>query len=332
MNFITRFFIYAPFVLFVVLAAGVSFFWFAEARALSGHLDRLNGRPAMPGVTLRFSSKKIEGFPFRLDAIFRHFDIEVATSHGPSHWQSEDFAFHRLTYDAGKTLFEAAGRQSLSWTDEMGVSHSTSFSAGSLHASSHESDGRLQRFDLVGAAIEAPTLSAALVSFHERRSRNNAIELFLETYGVRGRSLSRVPLGGEIEHFRASGRAVPELALAALEEGRDDWPHALRVAENAAGKLAIDSFEIAFGPLHASGGGTLNLDTAARPQGSLRLSFEQSDALMGRIRSANDQGVAAALLSNSQKAGSTGASIVVTAGDGVITVGSRRIGSLEPVF
>ena len=76
MTYSSRFFLYAPLALFLVLAAGVSANWWIVARALSDKLDSLNGRPAMPGVILTFSAKQISGFPFNLDVVFHDFRIE----------------------------------------------------------------------------------------------------------------------------------------------------------------------------------------------------------------------------------------------------------------
>lgn len=83
MKYSSRFFLYAPLVLFLALATGVGVYWWTVADALSRKLDSLNGRPSVPGVTMYFSSKKISGFPFNLDVVFQDFRIEVATDHGP---------------------------------------------------------------------------------------------------------------------------------------------------------------------------------------------------------------------------------------------------------
>src|SRR5262252_3464129 len=103
MSLTNRFFIYAPFALFVVLALGLSIRWFSDASAFSARLDKLNGHQLAPGVRLHFLSKQISGFPFRLDAVFKNLEIDIETPHGPSSWKTDDFALHRLTYGAEKT-------------------------------------------------------------------------------------------------------------------------------------------------------------------------------------------------------------------------------------
>ncbi|HEY0301368.1 MAG TPA: DUF2125 domain-containing protein, partial [Rhizomicrobium sp.] len=82
MKYSSRFFLYAPLALFLVLAAGAGVMWWVAASTLSARLDALNGKQAMPGVTLRFASKSVAGFPFNLDVVFRDFRIEIATPQG----------------------------------------------------------------------------------------------------------------------------------------------------------------------------------------------------------------------------------------------------------
>src|SRR5215472_16464079 len=180
MNLTTRFFIYAPFALFVVLALGVSIRWFSEASAFSARLDRLNGHALMPGVTLHFASKQISGFPFRMDAVFRDLEIDVATRHGPSSWRTEDFALHRLAYGEDTTVFEAAGRQRLSWTARDGQRHELPLVLGSLHASASETNGSLRRFDLDVVALSSPDMSAESAQLHLRKTaHDDAVDLFV---------------------------------------------------------------------------------------------------------------------------------------------------------
>src|SRR5262245_8403028 len=185
MNLTNRFFIYAPFALFVVLALSITIRWFSEASAFSARLNGLNGHRLMPGVTLHFASKQISGFPFRMDAVFKDLEIDVQTSHGPSSWHTEDFALHRLTYGADTTLFEAAGRQRLSWTDLAGRHHQLPFAIGSLRASASESEMGLERFDLNAVSLNSPEGSAGDAQLHLRREpHNDAVDIFVSLNDV----------------------------------------------------------------------------------------------------------------------------------------------------
>ena len=129
MNFSHRFF-YGPFGLFVALAASVMIYWWYAADALSKRLDAENGREIAPGIHMHFASKRIAGFPFRLDAIFRDFTLDRRAPMDPITWHAQDFATHRLTYDSDKAVMEAAGPQEISWTDEDGKPRSFRFTPG----------------------------------------------------------------------------------------------------------------------------------------------------------------------------------------------------------
>src|SRR5262249_47999069 len=129
----------------------------------------MNGKKIAPGVTLHFAHKRVGGFPFRLDAAIDDIRVDVDTPHGPSEWQAQGFALHRLTYGARRTLFEAAGRQLLSWTSEDGRHHALPIETGSMRASVSDDERGIVRFDLDIIAIGTPRFNAAQAQFHIRR-------------------------------------------------------------------------------------------------------------------------------------------------------------------
>lgn len=335
MNLTTRFFIYAPFALFVVLAVGVSALWFTEASAFSKRLDKLNGHALMPGVTLHFASKTIEGFPFRLDAIFKDLRIDVATPHGPSSWRSANFALHRVTYDPDKTLFEVGGNQLLTWTDENGAPHEAPFAVGALHASAIEDSQGLERFDLASAAIEAPGLSAGGLEFHARRDhKRNAVDLYLSAQELRSRGLSRSLFGDIIEQLTLSASATPEKPLAGLEAAVTDWPSALRAFRTAGGRTTIEPVEIQFSRLHAIGKGSVILDANGRPEGILDFKLAHYGALLA-AESGAKPGLVSGIRDRAAKAGANAMGelgVVIGAKNGIIYAGEQPLGTIEPVF
>jgi hypothetical protein len=337
MNFTTRFFIYAPFALFVALALGLSIRWFSEAGAYSKRLDALNGRALMPGVTMHFSAKRIGGFPFRLDAVFKDFEINVATPHGPSSWHAQDFALHRLTYGADKTLFEAAGHQTLRWTGEDGRPHALSFIIGSLQASSIESDDGLDRFDLVGNAFDSPSLQAAHAEIHARRDPSaDAVDLSIAIDGAELAPGLKTSLRTEIKHVLLVATASPGATLAALRRGRADWPAAFAAFQRGQGKLSINQLDIDLAELATTGSGVLTLDTNARPSGAIDLKLAHVDKFIAATRGNSPaKGIAKALLDRAATAstdqnGRLG--IVFGAKDGIVYAGNEPVGMLGPVY
>src|SRR5215469_12390439 len=199
MKFGHRFFIYGPFALFVLLAIAAGVRWWAIADAFSATLEAANGHEVAPGVTLHFASKRITGFPFNLDTVFKNLEIDVKTPHGPLRWRTADFAMHSLTYGRVQTIFEAAGVQKLDWTGMDGKKRSFLFVPGSLHADAiHDSTG-LTRFDVEIVAIGSPLFTASEARFDMRvNPANDGLDLFAETSGVRLSPQWRSAFGSEI--------------------------------------------------------------------------------------------------------------------------------------
>jgi len=280
MSLTNRFFIYGPFALFVVLATLLSLRWWVEADAFAKRLDSMNGRRIAPGIALHFSEKRVGGFPFRLDATFNNLKIRVDTPHGPSEWQSEDFALHRLTYGAQKTLFEAAGRQRLSWTSEDGTHHDLPFETGSTRASVIEDDHGPTRFDVDINGIGTPAFTALHVQLHVRRDPQiDAIDIAFSAEEIHLLTAIRAALGDRIKLVRFGATAVPGKTFETLRTGRAPWPESLRDFARAHGSLHADEFNIALDGLSADGHGTFALDSALRPNGLFNLHSREIGAL-----------------------------------------------------
>lgn len=148
MKYSSRFFLYAPFGLLLILAALAMGHWWQIAHGLDAKLKAMKGGEAVPGVTLDWKGVTISGFPFRLDIVFDGFSAQGQGAHGPFAWNADKFAIHALTYGAQKDVFEAEGNQRLSWTDAAGAGHSAAFLPGSLRASAVRDASGLSRFDV----------------------------------------------------------------------------------------------------------------------------------------------------------------------------------------
>lgn len=280
MSLTNRFFIYAPFALFVALVALVSLRWWLEADAFAKRLDGINGRTIAPGITLHFAGKRVGGFPFRLDATLNGLKIRVDTPHGPSQWQSENFALHRLTYGARRTLFEAAGHQRLSWTSEDGTRHELPFETGSMRASVIEDEQGPARFDLDINGIGAPSFTALHAQLHVRRDPQiDAIDIAFSAEEIHLLTAIRTALGDRIKMVRLGATVVPGKAFETLRTGRVPWPESLRGFAQARGGLHADEFDIALDELSADGHGTFALDSALRPNGLFNLRIRKIGTL-----------------------------------------------------
>jgi hypothetical protein len=232
MRFSSRFWLYAPLLLLLGLAAWTGLYWWSAASALDRELDAMKGRDAIPGVKVDWRAKTLSGFPFRLDAVFDGFSVKGAGAHGPFAWHSERFAIHALTYGPAKKVYEAAGRQQLAWTDADGAAHSIAFLPGALHASSVVRAGSLSRFDLDIADAGSKKVMAGRFQFHMRRDPgSHTLDLMLRADSVQAMGQARTPA----RNVEASVSLSDAAAFAPLLRGKASWPAAMQAWRSAGG-------------------------------------------------------------------------------------------------
>ena len=263
MNYSSRFWLFAPLAVFLGLAAWAMAYWWIVAAALDKKLTALNGHEALPGITVSFASKSISGFPFNIDVILTGLVIEGQGAHGPLRWSAEKFALHRLTYGRPKDIYEAAGNQSLSWTDGGGHAHLLTFLPGTMRASSI-TDGRgLVQFDLdIGAAggtdKDGAPFTAARAQFHVRRDpKADALDLAITGDDIRPTGLAALLFGGQIKNIKLLATLTEGQAFAPLLAGKGSWAAASADWRARHGQVMI-------GPLAISSRG-LNLTANAFP-------------------------------------------------------------------
>jgi hypothetical protein len=213
MKYSSRFFLYAPFGVFLLLLAVAGIHWWIAASRLGDWLDAKNGREIMPGVTLGFSARHITGFPFSLDTEMHDVSVAVATGKGELRWQSEKFAMHALAYGRDETIFEAAGHQVLRWD----ASGRLNFAVGVLRASAIRSKGALDRFDLDIVGFGSAAFTAQRLQLHLRRAKT------LDTLTV----LDGAPCPGLAEKFELRGAITQADAFSRLATGEEGLAAAL---------------------------------------------------------------------------------------------------------
>ena len=247
MKYSSRFWLYAPLALFLALAAWVMGYWWIAANAFDKTLHALNGHQAIPGVTLSWDSQTISGFPFRLDVVFRDLRIRAEAPRGPVVWQSQHFALHALTYGRTQDIFEAAGPQSLAWTDTGGVRHRLSFLPGSLHASAIADARGLSRFDLSlvdagGTDGDGAKFTVARAQLHMRRDPNSdALDLMLRAADLNG---PPTPFGDHINKLEIYTRITKGSAFARLLSGQAGWMDAIMAWRHLHGEIVPGTVDI----------------------------------------------------------------------------------------
>jgi hypothetical protein len=218
----SRFWLYAPTGLFVLLAAAVMIHWWRIAGAFEKKLAALKGGEAVPRITLNWDKAEVGGFPFRLDANFQNLRVAGEAAHGPFSWRSEKFAMHGLSYGRSQDVYEAAGRQQISWTDSNGESRAASFRSGSMRGSSILGRQGLIRIDLDIAELGGPDFTVTRFQFHMRRDPDgNSLDLMVSTDGL--------PAGTKKpDHRQLYVTLANAEPLMPLLRGEISWPEAIR--------------------------------------------------------------------------------------------------------
>jgi hypothetical protein len=323
MNYSSRFYLYAPFALLLLIAAGMGVHWWIEASALESRLDAMLTREAMPGVKIGYDSRSIGGFPFRLEAVFGDFRVEVATKDGPIVWRAEHFALHGLTYGRDELIFEAAGKQSLSW----GKTHPLDFQTGSLHASAIQDSGGLARLDLDLIGFGSRAFTAERLQLHLRRGKDT-IDVAASADGLRLSPPLQGALGEEIKLAALEGEVSAPRTFDGLRAGRVAWQEALEAWRKANGRLSAEPLQLD----EMMGHGAVGLDEAKRPSGLIDFKIARMPDWLAR----NHRGkFADALRERARQAGADGAGtmgVVLGAHDGIAYLGDQPIGTVGPLY
>jgi hypothetical protein len=230
----SRFWLYAPTGLFLILAIAVMVHWWIAAGVFEKKLATLKGHDAIPGVTIDWTSVEVGGFPFRMEANFTNLRIQGAGAHGPFAWTSEKFAMHALTYGRKQIVYEAAGKQDVRWTWSNGNPQHASFLPAAMRGSTILDAKGLNRFDLDIANLGGGSFIIGRLQFHMRRDPDGRdLDLMLRTDGLRlgGLTASNLELYATLSHLDA---------LMPLLRGEASWPEAVQHwrAEGGTAKLS----------------------------------------------------------------------------------------------
>lgn len=247
MSYSSRFWLYAPLALFLGLAAFAMGHWWLLAKDMDRRLDAANGHQAVPGIRASWTAKTISGFPFRVDVRFDNLKLAAEGPRGPITWQSENFALHALTYGRTQYVFEAAGQQTLDWTDADGGHHNLSFLPASLRASAIANAKGIARFDLDiqdagGKDTDGAPFTAARAQFHIRRDpKDDALDMMLSALEVKNPA---APFGDHVRKMEIYGRASHGSAFARLLAGQSGWMDAIMTWRHQGGEVVADKADI----------------------------------------------------------------------------------------
>ena len=229
----SRFWLYAPILAFLSVAAVVSAHWWIAAGAFEKKLAALKGHEAVPGITLDWRSVAVGGFPFRMEARFTDFAAHGAGARGPFVWTSPEFAMHALTYGRATTVYEAAGRQHLEWVAGDGKTHSADFLPATMRGSSITDKRGLARADIDVMDAAGDGFTARRLQFHMRRDPD-------------GRDLDRMVKADDLRESGAPARQVQAYVtlsqsnqFAPLLQGVALWPDVVRAWHGHGGEMTL---------------------------------------------------------------------------------------------
>jgi hypothetical protein len=247
MKYSSQFWLYAPLALFLGLAAWVMIHWWSVAGALDSRLKAMNGRQAIPGATISWSTQTVSGFPFNLDVVFDNFQVHAESPRGALIWHSDRFALHALAYGRAQYIFEAAGQQDLAWSDADNRRHHLSFLPASLRASSIAGPSGLTRFDLdmVGASgkdSDGAAFTAGRIQLHMRRDpKSDALDLVQSAVEIKDPA---TPFGDHIQNLEIYSKVSQGSAFARLLAGRAGWMDAIMAWRHQGGEIVTNTVHI----------------------------------------------------------------------------------------
>lgn len=222
LRYSSRFWLYAPTCVFLLLAAAVVLLWWSATAAFRAELAALKGHKTESGVTLNWTGVTVSGFPFRIDAAFRNFSARGLAAHGPFVWTSPALSLHTLTYGRRKTVYEAAGQQHLEWVDGSGHPRRADFLPGTMRGSSTTDSRGLARLDVDIVDADGGAVTARRVQFHMRRDPDGKdLDVALRGDDVKGLGAPAALVEG---YFTLTGSAP----LMPLLAGKTGWPQAVQ--------------------------------------------------------------------------------------------------------
>ena len=339
MNYSHRFFLYGPVGLFAALMLGIVAYWFVVSHAVSQRLDAINGHDIAPGIKMSFTRKTMSGFPFRVDSELDGLRVEIATSHGPTVWTAEHFAFHSLTYGRTQYVFEAAGQQVITWHKDSGELRTYRFLPALLRGSMIGSGGEVSRLDLEAIAVDSPDVAAAQIQLHLRKDpKVDGLDLYLSADDVHIANDLDPPFGQDLKAFRVDTLISPGTSFDPLLAGHGDWRAGAENWRTRHGGVLVNSLAVNWGKLDIAGKGAMTVDASHRPMGALQLKVGDWQPLVQDAKGRGwlkgpDNGLAAGFFAFADNAQGSGAlSTTLSFKDGIFFVGTVPADTLSPLY
>ncbi len=261
--------------LFVVLAAGWSWFWFYAAGKAEITVDAWRAREAKAGRVYSCGSQTVGGYPFRIEVDCDKAAAVFRTDQHPLQLKTTRILAAAQIYDPTLLISEFTGPLTIA---EPGHAPTLIANWKLMQSSVRGTPEAPQRVSIV---FERPTLD----QIRDNGRQNLLSARRIELHGrIVGGSVKNNPVIETV--LRLGAASAPGLGPAAVQpidaditavlHGLHDfspkpWPVRFRQLQAAGGRIDITSARVQQGETLAVGGGTLQLNSEGRLEGQMRL-------------------------------------------------------------
>ncbi len=331
--------------LVVAAMVGYNFYWNSLADTLVAGIERWIDQRRAEGYLIDHAGYDVRGFPFRLTLVVEAPRIARPAAPNGFDWRGDWITIYLQPWDPTHVIANLEGPQRLAWTVGRVETAMTVLAEVAQISLILDRGGKVKRYsaDLQRAVITLDGQSPAPVARIRMAGRHNRGEddarpdgsidfsFHVEQFELPADRTS--PLGRMLENIQVLSFLPPpapaEASRAALVRWRD-----------SGGKVDLRRFEAKWGPLEVTGDGTVALDRAMRPVGSLKAEIrgheETLDALAAARqmsqRDAKTAKFAHKLLSRKGDDGRRFVKAPISVQDGWVYVGPVPILALPPMF
>jgi hypothetical protein len=278
----SRFWLYTPFVLLLLLAIAWSIAWFVIRNRAAEALDGWLAAEARSGRQWTCGDRTIAGYPFRIEIVCNSLDLKrgaVTASFGRTEAVAQVYQPRRIITEVAGPLRATDGTVTVQGTWDL------------LQASLNATPGGLQRLSL---AATAPKVTVTGIGGGEIAGSGKRLELHVRPNpsrtGEQARDVAAVVTEAQIPLLDALiGGGEPASLNADVTVTQADGFKGGTVAEEmelwrkAGGKLDILMLAATKGARQIEAKGSLRIDEQHRPAGQLNLSAAGLDGLLGNL-------------------------------------------------
>jgi hypothetical protein len=325
-----RFWLWAPYVAVAVLAAAGAIGWFGLKIGLERGLDATAQRLTAQGYALSWKSRRVDGFPFRLDLT-----LEEPRIAEPSGWAlaAAQLKGEAFAYDPGHWILAAPSGVILTRPGKGAVAVSGQALRASLGALGTAAprfafEGLKLAFKPEPGATAMPIVSADRLEMHLQPGPGDQAALLVRLDG------GRAEPSGALGHL-AGAKPVAliwDSRLSHLSQiAGVDWPSAVRRWVAAGGQMTVVQAGLTLGGATlASQAGSLTVGEDGRLRGALPLTLRQGEAALDALGAARaldpDAAHTAAAVARARQGADGSAAMALTFQAGVATLGPVNLG------